>query len=243
MSKEIKLVMYHYVRDLKNSAYPHIKGLDQSVFEKQMAYMKEHYTFLSMEDLVEAVVTKNDRLLPEHGVLLTFDDGYVDHYEVVYKVLRKYGAKGAFFPNAMAVKDHKLLTVNRIHFILAAAEAGEKVTIQKLVEECRRQVEMYRREGIDLPEFEKLYQKLAVPNRWDPGEVIFVKRLLQNALPERIRTDIAKELFARYIGEEEESLAKSLYMYRQQREEMKDLGMCYGIDGYDNFWIGKVEED
>ena len=37
MSKEIKLVMYHYVRDLKNSAYPHIKGLDQSVFEKQMA--------------------------------------------------------------------------------------------------------------------------------------------------------------------------------------------------------------
>ena len=98
MSKEIKLVMYHYVRDLKNSAYPHIKGLDQSVFEKQMAYMKEHYTFLSMEDLVEAVVTKNDRLLPEHGVLLTFDDGYVDHYEVVYKVLRKYGAKGDFFP-------------------------------------------------------------------------------------------------------------------------------------------------
>lgn len=32
------------------------------------------------------------------------------------------------FSLAMAVKDHKLLTVNRIHFILAAAEAGEKVT-------------------------------------------------------------------------------------------------------------------
>ena len=96
MSKEIKLVMYHYVRDLKNSAYPHIKGLDQSVFEKQMAYMKEHYTFLSMEDLVEAVVTKNDRLLPEHGVLLTFDDGYVDHYEVVYRFSENMEQKELF---------------------------------------------------------------------------------------------------------------------------------------------------
>ena len=59
MSKEIKLVMYHYVRDLKNSAYPHIKGLEQSVFEKQMAYMKEHYTFLSMEDLVDKALNQN----------------------------------------------------------------------------------------------------------------------------------------------------------------------------------------
>ena len=101
---------------------------------------------------------------------------------------------------------------------------------------------MYRREGIDLPEFEKLYQKLAVPNRWDPGEVIFVKRLLQNALPERIRTDIAKELFARYIGEEEESFAKKLYMNRQQMEEMKDHGMYFGIHGYDHYWLGKLEE-
>lgn len=32
MSKEIKLVMYHYVRDLKNSAYPHIKGPDSFYF-------------------------------------------------------------------------------------------------------------------------------------------------------------------------------------------------------------------
>lgn len=38
MEKTVHFIMYHYVRDLKNSEYPTIKGLDKELFEKQLAY-------------------------------------------------------------------------------------------------------------------------------------------------------------------------------------------------------------
>ena len=46
MEKTVHFIMYHYVRDLKNSEYPTIKGLDKELFEKQLAYLLEHYTCL-----------------------------------------------------------------------------------------------------------------------------------------------------------------------------------------------------
>ena len=132
-------------------------------------------------------------------MLLTFDDGYIDHYQEVYPILKKYGVQGSFFPNGMAVKEHKLLTVNRIHFILAAAEAKDKYFYRELVQECFSLMDEYRNQGVRLKSNEEYYTELAIPNRWDPGGVIFVKRLLQNALPENIRTAIAMKLFEKYV--------------------------------------------
>jgi peptidoglycan/xylan/chitin deacetylase (PgdA/CDA1 family) len=240
MNREIKIVMYHYVRDLQASEYPAIKGLDVKIFEKQMEYLREHYTILRMEDVIEAVKSGDNSKLPKNGVLLTFDDGYIDHYEVVYPILKRYGAQGSFFPNAMAVEEHKLLTVNRIHFILAAAETG---TVQNLVQECFSMMDEYRSQGVELQSNEELYREYAIPNRWDPAEVIFVKRLLQNALPEEIRTEMAKKLFAKYVGAPEDIFAGKLYMNKEQMLEMKRNGMFFGLHGYDHYWLSKLPEE
>ena len=240
MNKEIKIIMYHYVRDLQASEYPAIKGLDVSIFEKQMKYLTNQYDILRMEDVISAYKTGDDSMLPEQGVLLTFDDGYIDHYEMVYPILKKYGVQGSFFPNGMAVKEHKLLTVNRIHFILAAAEAQDKYFYRELVQECFSLMDEFRTQGVRLKSNEEYYRELAIPNRWDPGEVIFVKRLLQNALPEDIRTAIAKRLFEKYVGIAEDVFAKKLYMNEEQIREMKRDGMFFGLHGYDHYWLGKL---
>lgn len=240
MNKEMKLVMYHYVRDLQASEYPAIKGLDVNLFEEQLEYLTERYDILKMEDVISAYKIGDDSALPERGVLLTFDDGYIDHYEVVYPILKKYGVQGSFFPNGMAVKEHKLLTVNRIHFILAAAEAQDEYFYRELVQECFSLMDEYRKQGVQLKSNEEYYRELAVPNRWDPGEVIFVKRLLQNALPEDIRTAIAEKLFEKYVGIPEDAFAKKLYMNKEQIREMRRDGMFFGLHGYDHYWLGKL---
>lgn len=237
MTKKITIVMYHYVRDLKNSKYPEIKGLDTALFEEQLQYIKEHFQVIRMEELIEAVQKKDDSGLPERPLLLTFDDGYTDHYEVVYPLLKKYGMQGSFFPNAKAVKEHKLLDVNKIHHILATAP------IENLVKDCFKAMDKYRAEGAEIPENDVLYKELAVANRWDPAEVIFVKRLLQNRLPEDIRGEIATELFEKYVGVSEEEFAKELYMDKEQILEMKENGMFFGLHGYDHYWLGKLPEE
>jgi len=235
--KEISIVMYHYVRDLKHSRYPEIKGLDAELFEQQLQYIKEYFTVIRMEDLIKAYDSEDFSGIPEKACLLTFDDGYIDHYTVAYPLLKKYGMQGSFFPNAKAVKEHKLLDVNKIHHILATAPVDE------LVKDCFEAMDKYRRQGEELPSNEELYQELAVANRWDPAEVIFVKRLLQNRLPEKMRNEISTELFEKYVGIKEEIFARELYMNRDQIRCMKEGGMFFGLHGYDHYWLGKMESE
>lgn len=241
MSKQLNFIMYHYVRDLAKSEYPTIKGLDKALFVEQIEYLVKNYEPVCMEDILAAYEADDFSTLPENGFCLTFDDGYIDHYEVVYPILKQYGIKGAFFPNAMALKEHKLLTVNRIHFILAAAEKRGMDGIRQLVEDCFLELNKYRKQGEELVSNDELYRELAVANRWDVGEVIFVKRLLQNALPEWMRTKIAQKLFQKYVGCKEDIFAKKLYMNVSQMNEMKEDGMFFGLHGYDHYWLGKLE--
>lgn len=243
MSKKVDIIMYHYVRNLQVSEYPAIKGLDVSIFRKQIEYLMDKYKVVRMEDVIKACQAGDEIDLPENAVLLTFDDGYIDHYQEVYPILREYGIQGSFFPNAMAVKEHKLLTVNRIHFILAAVETDKSVSFEQLVQECFACMNDYREQGVELKTNEAYYKELAIPNRWDSGEVIFIKRLLQNALPEEIRTEIAQKLFVKYVGESEKEFARNLYMNKNQICELKQNGMFVGLHGYDHYWLAKLPLD
>ena len=42
---QLTVVMYHYVRDLKHSRYPAIKGLDVSLFKGQVSFLKKALQF------------------------------------------------------------------------------------------------------------------------------------------------------------------------------------------------------
>lgn len=232
--KKVTIVMYHYVRDLTHSRYPEIKGLDVPFFEEQLRFIQKNFQVIRMEDLLEAYEREDFSGLPERPLLLTFDDGYIDHFTVVYPLLKRFGMQGSFFPNAKAVKEHTLLDVNKIHHILAVAP------IHELVSECKKALDEYRDRGGELPPNEQIFRELAIPNRWDPGEVIFVKRLLQNYLPEEFRREVATRLFERYIGIREENFARELYMNRDQITCMKQSGMFFGLHGYDHYWLGKL---
>lgn len=237
MNQKITIVMYHYVRDLEHSLYPEIKGLDAKLFEEQLQYIEKHFQVIRMEDVIKAYEEEDFHSLPENPLLLTFDDGYIDHYTVVYPLLKKYGMQGSFFPSGKAVKEHAVLDVNKIHFILASASSRE------LTDACFQKMDVYRKNGVDLPSNEALYEQLAVANRWDTKETIFVKRLLQNGLPEHIRNEIATALFKTYVGIKEDVFARQLYMDLNQIQCMKAGGMFFGIHGYDHYWLGKLKEE
>ena len=53
--KELTIVTYHYVRELESSKYPEIKGLELSKFIKQLNYFKDHYQFVSIDDVINYV--------------------------------------------------------------------------------------------------------------------------------------------------------------------------------------------
>ena len=55
MAQSIYISMYHYTRDLKNSRYPEIKGLDYDLFESQLKFFKEKFNVVTMEEVISAI--------------------------------------------------------------------------------------------------------------------------------------------------------------------------------------------
>jgi peptidoglycan/xylan/chitin deacetylase (PgdA/CDA1 family) len=228
--------MYHYTRDLQHSRYPNIKGLDMPLFRQQIEYMKNNFNIVTMEQVMDAVETSRGEL-PENGLLLTFDDGYVDNYTCVLPILEEYGVQGSFFIPGKTFATHQLLDVNKIHYVLASAD------ILELVEDVKREMDYYRGQEFDFPSTEELFNKYAVANSFDGKEAIFVKRMLQTVLPECLRNIISSKLFKKYVGVTEEQLAYELYMTEDQIRTMKRHGMFIGVHGYDHYWLGNLPKE
>lgn len=234
MEKRLTVVMYHYVRDLKYSRYPEIKGCDIRTFREQVAFVKKHYHPVTVEEVIDAYYS--NKQLPDHAILLTFDDAYSDHFEYAFPVLYHEGIQGVFFAPVKAVTEHTVLDVNKVHFILASTPTER---IQDLLKELQRMVEE-NREEYELESFESYYEKLAVPNRFDTKEVILVKRLLQVALPEALRKKMTTELFQKVVGMDEAMFSRELYMSLDQIKCMVDCGMHIGSHGYDHYWLNSL---
>jgi len=234
--RKATIVMYHYVRDLVHSRYPGIKGLSLERFSRQLDYIQARYTPITVETLLEAWQSPGHNL-PPNAILLTFDDGYSDHFTNVFPLLDARGIQGCFFPPAQAILEHKVLDVNKIHFILAAARDAEKLLDRVLM--------IVR--GIS-PDFQvqskTLYvEKLGGDHRYDRREVVALKRLLQRELPESIRRAVVQELFAEYVTADETAFACELYLSLDQIGCMCRHGMHFGSHGYAHAWLNHLSPE
>lgn len=233
MSCDLSIIMYHYIREPALTRYPRIKGLTTCGFRRQLALLRRDYHLVTVAQVVHSVRT--GEALPPNAALLTFDDGYIEHYTTVFPILFDAGVQGAFFPPVGAVQRGELLNVNRVHFLLAvgnAAELGRE--IDRAVEEHRDEFGL-RASANYRAEWEK-------PNRFDSGDVIYVKRMLQVALPEPLRTRIAQDLFARHVGVEERAFAAELYVVPEQLKLMQASGMYVGSHGDAHYWLDACDD-
>jgi len=235
MPSPLSIIMYHYVRDLARSRYPAIKGLALDLFVEQLDYIQRHYAVVRPEEVIAAA--RGDDDLPRNALLLTFDDGYRDHYDNVFPILFERRLSAMFFPPVKVVADSALLDVNKIHFILASVDDPTD-----LLAPVFEAVDAHRAE-YGLESTEAYYERLARPNRFDPGEVIFIKRMLQHELPEPLRNAIAADLFRRFVSVDEAAFARELYVSREQLRVMIGCGMYVGSHGANHLWLDKLDPD
>lgn len=231
----LAIVMYHYVRPIKNSKYPNIKGLELELFKQQLFFFKTHFSVVTMEEVIDSLSGKCT--LPDNAVLLTFDDGYMDHYQHVFPLLKQYNMQGSFFVPSGILKYEQVLDVNKIHFILACMQ------LEELLPKVYAMLREYRDKGYEIESDDVLFSKLAVANRWDSKEVIFVKRLLQSYLDESLRGEMVNRLFEEAVGVPEREFSHELYVNLEQIKEMKNAGMYFGLHGERHYWLNHLPVD
>lgn len=228
------IVMYHYVRAIRRSRYPEIKGLELEDFYAQVEYMQQHHRFVTMQDMVMAC--QGTRPLPKNAALLSFDDGYSDHYHNAFPFLKAKGIQGFFFPPAAAIRHHRVLDVNKIHFVLASGRP-----IDEILDSLYKALDRHRVDGHELMANEELFAKHAQAGRFDPPKVAFVKRLLQRELPLPLRALVIDQLFRAFVTTDQEAFAKELYVSMEQLQEMRKAGMVIGNHGFDHLWMDRLD--
>ena len=228
--------MYHYVRDLKRSRFPSIKGLSVEQFKGQVQYIKRHYHVLTLAQCNDAIY--HNESLPSNGLLLTFDDGLLDHFTVVFPILMNEGLTGVFYPPGEAVVEGKVLDVHKIHFILAAVANVDNLIKDFFVD----LTELRGSTDLDIPSDDALWNQYAVATRLDCKEVIFFKHVLQSGLPSPIRKRILSQLFAKYVSKDEVTFAAELYLSQDQMRTMAKCGMQFGSHGWRHDWLNTLSE-
>jgi peptidoglycan/xylan/chitin deacetylase (PgdA/CDA1 family) len=121
----VNALMYHYVSWLPPD--PDAVRTDLTVsptdFEDHLKYLKANgYHTITAKDLWWSLDT--GKPLPPKPVLLTFDDGYVDHHDVVMPLLRAYGMTGTFAVTANLIDRPGYMTKAMVR---ALADSGMDV--------------------------------------------------------------------------------------------------------------------
>lgn len=233
MAQDLTIVMYHYVRDFPRSRFPGIRGLDFAGFRRQLDYLQDHHHIVGMPEVLAAL--RGDEALPPDAALLTFDDGYAEHYDLVFPELHKRKLPGCFYAPLAPLREHRLLDVNRVHFILAAT-LDDPARVSAVIDQ-RIAVEAGARGLKDVAAYRAEW---AHPNRFDDAETIYIKRMLQTVLPEDMRHAIAHELFARFVTADEAAFAAELYISEDQARLMQSCGMSFGSHGAEHVWLNRI---
>jgi hypothetical protein len=161
--------------------------------------------------------------------VLTFDDGFSDHYNYVFPVLTDLGLSGAFYPCADSVMNRSLLDVHKLQFILEASK-----DLDFLVQSCR---DLELKFGVDSAK-RKFKGDTIIED-----EIAYVKKLLQRDLPLGVRKEFINELFTERVTKDEYDFADQLYLNLDQIAQMRQAGMHFGAHGHSHNWLANLSDE
>lgn len=97
-------------------------------FEKQIVFLKKHFTFLYPEEFFEA---EPDRGL---NVVISFDDGYKDNYDIAFPILKNYQVKTIFFVVTSVIGTNEWLLHDKLRLLVSNNQILE-ITVERALKE------------------------------------------------------------------------------------------------------------
>jgi peptidoglycan/xylan/chitin deacetylase (PgdA/CDA1 family) len=89
------------------------------VFDRQLDLVKQHFDVVTVEDIIAAI--DGGAELPPSPLLITFDDGYRDNFDVALPLLRKHRLSATFFVATRFVDERRLFWWDRISYLVKAS--------------------------------------------------------------------------------------------------------------------------
>lgn len=119
MTSKYSILLYHGVySDKSELSYKNSSGkhISESEFSKQIKYVKENFNIISLNQISDAIEGKIK--LENDSVAITFDDGFLNNYEVARPVLEKYKVPTTFYISTGFIGSSDLMWTDKLESMI-----------------------------------------------------------------------------------------------------------------------------
>lgn len=120
VARDLRVLAYHRVLagyDEEAFAFDaELVSARQEEFDWQMAYVARRFQPVSCQQVADAF--NSGTPLPKRAVMVTFDDGFRDNYEVAFPVLRRHGVSALFFVTTGYIDTHRIFWFDWVVHVL-----------------------------------------------------------------------------------------------------------------------------
>src|SRR5216684_2312191 len=116
------ILMYHSVMKDPSSQDVFLGGIAHShdVFRGQMELLVRRYRPVSLDQVKR--FARREVELPHRAVVVTFDDGYADNYEIAAPALNNFGVPATFYVTVECVEESRLPWPARLRFVFSTTK-------------------------------------------------------------------------------------------------------------------------
>lgn len=256
-ARQLVIFNYHRIRpDQEGFQTPFDEGVygpTQSEFDRHVGWLCKNSTVLTEDDLLEIL---DGRRPPSRlATMITFDDGYLDNYQLAYPVLKKHGAGAIFFIPSGLITRRRLGWWDYITYLVKSTPrtaielrsesfpvaAQRERVIRKLIGWMKRKPEAETQGlleelaeacGVDLPSYEMQDRELMT---WD-----HIREMAAGGMSVGSHTSLHPVLFTLSEERQTEELGQSwLELKTMLGRAVRSL--AYPVGGYDSFTAATQE--
>lgn len=205
------IVFYHYIR---NNSEHKVHYLRVEEFKAQVDFLIEHMLPLDPDKVLHCLQTGKE---VRDGFLLTFDDGFKEHYDIVYKHLKERGLRAIFFPSALPYLRTKIPLANQLQVLVG------DLNLERLIDLIISKLSEYYPEHA----IKELPKSPCQIKRLDNSKINDLKYFLNFTLSWEISQDIIDNIFTEYVGDVKAFIREN-YLSVEDIKEMVSGGMVFG---------------
>jgi len=97
---KIKVLLYHNIINSEQKKLFN-NGINKNIFRKQITYLQKNYNFISLSQDGKWHNISKEKV----NVLLTFDDGFINNYEIVLPILLEFRIQASFFLISKCIEE------------------------------------------------------------------------------------------------------------------------------------------
>jgi peptidoglycan/xylan/chitin deacetylase (PgdA/CDA1 family) len=123
--KLLYVLAYHRVFPPPGADYPFLDGIvsaSPESFEEQLRFVKKRFNVINFNDLSDLLSSAEN--VPDNALVITFDDGYADNYDIAFKILKSFGLTATMFVSTSFVDSGQPLWFDKSAYIIKAVSEG-----------------------------------------------------------------------------------------------------------------------